>query len=59
MGEAKEPSFATTWWSFVSTFRQVTLSPCWIVIVPGEKPVLLIETVIVAAAPVDALAAQA
>jgi hypothetical protein len=37
-------------------FFHVTLSPCVIEIVPGEKPVLLIETLIVAA---PALAASA
>src|SRR6478752_4822219 len=49
IGEANEPSFATTWWFFVSTFFQVTESPWLIVIAFGANAVLLIWTVTVAA----------
>ena len=44
IGDANEPSFATTWWLFVSMFFQLTESPWLIVSVFGTNPVLLILT---------------
>jgi hypothetical protein len=42
IGEAKLPLFATTWWSIVSVFRQVTESFALIVTEAGAKAVRLI-----------------
>src|SRR5690242_19070906 len=49
IGDANEPSFATTWCVFVSMFFQLTESPWLIVSVFGTNPVLLMLTWIVAA----------
>src|SRR5689334_3772000 len=49
IGEANEPSFATTWWFFVSRSFQLTESPWLIVIDFGTNPVLLMLTWTVAA----------
>ena len=54
IGDANEPSSATTWWSTLSEFLNMTLSPWLTVTEYGEKPVLLMVTVLVAAAPAAA-----
>src|SRR5918911_3242100 len=56
IGEANEPSSATTWWFVVSAFLQVTVSPKSIVTELGEKPDFVILTVVVAAPAGDAVA---
>jgi hypothetical protein len=42
IGDANEPVSETTWWSTLSTFLNMTLSPWLTVRVAGAKPVALI-----------------